>query len=296
MRFGPHLRRIAVRYRFRARFSDWRKPRSLPEVTDLFEEVEEQLRSDRYKQLARKALPWVLGGAAVILVAVLAYWGWDTWRTRQTDRASEQYAQAMETFMAGDRAGAKRLWTDVSKSGTGAYKSMALMHLAADAERARDTAGAVKLYDQAAEAAPDALIGDAARLKSALAVLDTAPYKEVEGRLTPLTQQGRPYRVMAREALAFAKLNAGDAAGARGDFVVISAMLDAPDSARERAKAAISLIDSGSAKAIPAIVKQAATLPPPPPAAALPPGLLPPQAPNPAGQAPAQAPQQSAPQ
>ncbi|HEX5263263.1 MAG TPA: hypothetical protein VFW13_07040, partial [Phenylobacterium sp.] len=28
-------------------------------MTDLFEEVEEQLRSDRYRTLARKALPWV---------------------------------------------------------------------------------------------------------------------------------------------------------------------------------------------------------------------------------------------
>jgi hypothetical protein len=274
LRIGPHLRRIAVRYRFRARFSDWRKPRSLPEVTDLFEEVEEQLRSDRYKQLARKALPWVLGGAAVALVAVLAYWGWDTWRTRQTDRASEQYAEAMETFMAGDRAAAKRLWTDVSKSGSPAYKSMALMHLAADAERARDTAGAVKLYDQAADTAPDALIGDAARLKSAFALLDTAPLKDLEARLKPLMEEGRPYRTQAREALAFTKLKAGDLAGARGDFLLLSQSLDAPQGAQARASAAVGLIDSGSAKAVPSVVQAARALPPPvivPQGAAIPP-------------------------
>ena len=41
-------------------------------MTDLFEEVEEQLRSDRYKQFARKALPWMLGVAAAALIAVLA--------------------------------------------------------------------------------------------------------------------------------------------------------------------------------------------------------------------------------
>ena len=34
-------------------------------MTDLFEEVEEQLRSDRYRKFARSALPWLLGFAAI---------------------------------------------------------------------------------------------------------------------------------------------------------------------------------------------------------------------------------------
>ena len=90
---------------------------------------------------------------------------------------------------------------------------------------------AVALLDQAAEAAPDPVIGDAARLKSAFALLDTAPYKDVEARLTPLMKDGRPYRVQAREALAFAKLMAGNAAGARDDFTVIEQLRWTPPEA-----------------------------------------------------------------
>jgi hypothetical protein len=265
-------------------------------LADLFEEVEEQLRSDRYRTLAIKALPWLLGVAAAILIGWLGWWGWGKYQEQAANKASEQYEEAWSAMTEGQADRATQLFNKVAESPAKGYKSLALMQLGAlklsettGTEAAR-TAAAVKLFDQAADAAPHELIADAARLKSALAVLDTVPYKEVEGRLTPLTKEGRPYRVMAREALAFAKLNAGDAAGARGDFVVISAMLDAPDGARERAKAAISLIDSGSAKAIPTIVRQAAALPPPPPMA-LPPGLLPPT-----GQAPGQAPQQSTPQ
>jgi hypothetical protein len=96
-----------------------------------------------------------------------------------------------------------------------------------------------------------------------LAILDTAPYSEVEGRLTPLLKDKHPYRVQAREALAFAKLMKGDTAGARSDFVVIGSTLDAPDSARQRANAAVNLIDSGSAKMVPAAVKAAISAPPP---------------------------------
>jgi hypothetical protein len=140
-----------------------------------------------------------------------------------------------------------------------------------------DTKAAVALFDQAAAVAPDDILGDAARLKSALAVLDTAPFAEVEGRLSPLMKDGHPYRVQAREASAFAKLMAGNTAGARSDLLVISQSVDAPEGARSRAKAAIELIDSGSAKAVPAAAKAAATLPPPVPVApgGLPQGLAP---------------------
>lgn len=232
-------------------------------MTDLFEEVEDQLRTDRYKQFARKVMPWLLGAAAAAVVATLGYWGYDTYRTRQTAEASNQYAAAMDAFTAGDRAQARTLWTGVSKSSSAAYRALSLMHLAAYAQEEKKPAEAVRLYDEAAKAASDPVIGDAARLKSAFAALDTAPLKDLEGRLKPLMEEGRPYRVQAREALAFARLNAGDMAGARGDFVILSQSLDAPPGAQARAQAAISLIDSGAAKAVPGVVKAAATLPPP---------------------------------
>ncbi len=258
-------------------------------MTDLFEEVEEQLRSDRYKQFARKALPWMLGIAAIVLVAFLGYWGYDSYRNNQIAKASETYSAAMDAFVAGDRDKARQLWTEVSKSDAKAYKALSLMHLGAYAVEARKPADAVKLFDEAAEAAPDAIVGDAARLKSAFQLLDTASLKELEGRLKPLMEEGRPYRVQAREALAFAKLNAGDLAGARGDFVLISQSLDAQQGAQARAQAAIGLIDSGSAKAVPAVVKAAQALPPPMtvPAGALigpPPGAAPTQPQGPAAQ------------
>jgi hypothetical protein len=145
----------------------------------------------------------------------------------------------------------------------------------------------VKLLDEAAEAAPDPIIGDAARLKSAFALLDTAPLSEMEGRLKPLMEEGRPYRVQAREALAFAKLRAGDLKGARSDFVLLSQGLDASQGVQARAQAAIGLIDAGSAKAVPSVVQAAITLPPPvmiDPSMLMPPG-------GPDGQPQATAPQ-----
>ena len=69
-----------------------------------------------------------------------------------------------------------------------------------------------------------------------------------------------------------AKLMAGRANDARSDFVVLSLMASAPEDVRERAHAALELIDSGELGKLPAIVKAAAALPPPPPNPVAPPG------------------------
>ncbi len=257
-------------------------------MVDLFEEVEEQLRSDRYKTLALKALPWIGGVLGAALVAALAVWGWQTYTTRTISKASEQYAEALDAFGKGRTDDAFRIWGEVAKSSTKGYASLALMQQGGIRLAAGKTDEAVKLFDQAAAQAPTPLIQDAARLKSAFALLDTAPYTAMEERLKPLLEDGRPYRVQAREAMAFAKLQKGDVTGARGDFVVLSLLSDASDGARQRANAAIQLIDSGAAKTIPAAVKAAAALPPSP---SLPMGAAPPAAGAAAPQQPAPGPQ-----
>jgi hypothetical protein len=60
-----------------------------------------------------------------------------------------------------------------------------------------------------------------------------------------------------------AKLKAGKVKEARTDFVQLSTALDAPQGIAERAKAAVSLIDSGAASALPGAVQTAKTMPPP---------------------------------
>ena len=247
-------------------------------MVDVFDEVEEQLRSERYKSFAVRVLPWVGGLLVIALVAALAVWGYQHFRSQASAEASEKYAAAIEAFNGGKRDEAIRLWGEVAQGKSKAYKSLALQHLGGLKLADNKTAEAVKLFDDAAQAAPDNIVGDVARLKSAFALLDTAPYKDLEARLTPLTEEGRPYRAEAREALAFAKLMAGDLAGARGDFVIISLMADAGADARQRAEAAKVMIDSGSAKAIPGAVKAALALPPP---VQLPPGAAVPAAPQP---------------
>ena len=232
-------------------------------MVDVFEEVEEQIRSDHYKALALKILPWGVGALVAALAVYGAFAGYNSYRDKASAKASESYSKALEAFDQGRSAEALSLWTEVSKSPSKVYRSLSLQHLGALRLSANDAPGAVKLFDQSATSAPDPLIGDAAALKAAYVLLDTASLKDLQARLDPLMKDGHPYRAEAREALAYARLMAGDTAGARGDFVVLSLSPDGQDGSRERARAAMALIDSGTAKLTPAVVKAALAAPPP---------------------------------
>lgn len=235
-------------------------------MVDVFEEVEGRLRSDQYSGLARRCLPWVLGVCAVALGAAMAFWGYEHFREQDAQKASQTYGEGQQALGRGDAGAAFLKFATVAKSGSPVYRTLAQMQEAGIRLTAGDTAQAAQMLDAAAATAPNQALGDAARLKSALALLDTASLTDLEARLTPLADAKRPYHILAREALAMARLRAGKFAEARGDFVVLTTSLDAPDDMRERAHAAITLIDDGAASGIPATVKTALTLPPPSPA------------------------------
>jgi len=234
-------------------------------LVDLFDEVEEQLRSDRYVSLLRRLAPWLTGLFAVVLLGYFGFWGYKAWQDRNLATASAAYQKGVDALSTGDVAGAQTSFTAAEKAGSPGYKTLALMQQAAIALADGKNADAAKLYDAAAAAAPNQLFGDLARLRAAQALLDTAPYAQLQTRLTPLTADKRPFALYAKEALAMAELMAGKTADARRAFTVLSLSLGAPDDMRQRAQLAIAAIDAGEAPSAVAAVKAAATMPPSPP-------------------------------
>ena len=239
-------------------------------MVDVFEQVEEELRSDRYKRMARTWLPIGAGLLAVALVAALAWWGWQSYVTNQADKASAAYDRGMIALEANNPSGADAAFAEAVKSGNAAYKALALMQQAGIAVTANKTDDAVKLFDEAAKVAGDPIIGDAAALKAVFLLMDTAPLADIQKRLEPLAGDKRPLRAFAQEALAMAQLQHGKTAEARQAFVQLQLGQDVPDDVRQRAQAGVQAIDSGTAAGLPAIVRAAVALPAAAPTAAAP--------------------------
>ncbi|AQR62193.1 hypothetical protein BZG35_11470 [Brevundimonas sp. LM2] len=237
-------------------------------MTDVFEEVEEEIRSERLKRLARTWLPVVGGILAIALVAALAWWGWQSFQTSQANKASVAYQRGLESLQSGDTAGAETAFAEAEKAGNGAYKSLALQQRAGIAVQANRIPDAIRLFDEAAKAESDPILADAARYKAALLLMDNGgTLADLETRLAPLTEEDRPMRPFAQEALGLARLQFNKPAEAREQFVLLTLGQDVPDSVRQRAQAAVSIIDAGLAPGIAPIVAAQALVPPAAPTA-----------------------------
>jgi hypothetical protein len=262
-------------------------------VTEVFHEVDTQLRAARFQMMVRRGWPYALGLAAVAAVIGLAVWGLGAYEQSVASQASDGYAAAAALLQTGDLKGADAKFAAVAKSDAKAYRTLALMQQAGLAANRNDQKAQIALLDQAAQAAPNPILGDAAKLQAAYVAMDSASYDAVHARLLPLAQVGRPYRLLAKEALAMSELAAGKLVQARNDLQVISLSVDASEIQRNRAAAAIALTQSGSWASLSAIAKASAGLTP-----QAPPPQMGPGAPGQmqAGQPPSDQDQQPAPQ
>ena len=234
-------------------------------MSDIFEETEETLRAEQWTKIAKTAAPWVAGGLGLALAIALGIWGVQSYQENQATKASETYQAGADAGAKSDDVTARTKFQATIALGNPAYKAMALMQLAGISLRQNHPDEAISEMDQAAKATNDPRLSDLAALKATWLVMDKGSFADIQKRLTPLTQKDRPYADLAKEALAMAKLQNGDAAGARSDLVLLSSSLDASPGVKQRAQSYIDAIDAGAgatAKAAIALPKpQVPTLP-----------------------------------
>ena len=248
-------------------------------MVDVFEQVEEELRSERYKRLARTWGPVVGGVLLIALVAALGWWGWDSLQGSRAAKGSVAYSRGLEALEAGNAAGARAAFVEAAKDGNGAYKALALNQQAGLALAENKPEDAIRLFDEAAKAASDPLLADVARLKAAWIVMDqpNVALADIESRLTPLAEEKRPLRPCAQQSLAMARLQNGKSAEARAALVQLTLGQDVPDVVRQTAQATIDAIDSGVLVNLADIEKAQRSLPTAPVAPAVPPVAIPAQ-------------------
>ena len=214
-------------------------------MSDIFREVDEDLRREHANQIWRKYNGLFLALAVLVVAAVVGWRLFETRRISAEEAAGARYEAASALARQGKPDEAAAAFAAIAQTGPAGYAVLARLRAAA-LRAATDKVGAVTAYDGIVnDGGAPALVRDAARLRAALLRVDEADLAEIRKRLASLLVSGGPFRNSAREIEALAAFRTGDytAAGQALDAIVTDNGA-APDM-RARAEALQGLVRTG---------------------------------------------------
>jgi hypothetical protein len=205
-------------------------------VSDVFQEVDEELRRDKAAELWKRYGYYVLGAAVAIVAATAGYVVWRDYDRKQAIAHSTAFFDAAALTASGDSAKAISAFDAVAQGSGGSYAALARLREAGLKSEAGDREAAAATYAAVAEdgRAPQEL-RDVARLLASIQSIEKLAPGELDQRLQALRAETNPWRHSATELVAIAALRAGDAAKARELFAKISDDPTAPVTMRGRA-------------------------------------------------------------
>jgi len=213
-------------------------------VVDIFREVDEELRHERYQQLWRRYGRYVIAVAIAVVLVVAGYEGWTGYVRSQRADEGARFAAALETARAGNAAAAADAFAGLARDAGAGYAILARFQEAARRAQAGDAAGAVAIYDSlAADDGLDPAFHGLAVVLATLHGLDSGDPEALAARLAPLLTAESPWRHSARELAALIVLRAGETARAGDLLRQLADDPEAPQGARGRAAELIAVLD-----------------------------------------------------
>ena len=141
-------------------------------MSDIFQEVDEEVRRDKAAEFWKKYQNQILAGAVLIVLASAGFRYWQYEREKAEQAAGDQFQQALAALEGGKLDEAKAGFDTIAAQGPSGYRALAQM-AAAGAKAHSDPQGAIGAFDAVAgDAAIDPLLRDAARLRAALLRVD----------------------------------------------------------------------------------------------------------------------------
>ena len=212
-------------------------------------EVNEEIRSERAKQIWRNFGPLLIGGAVAIVLGTAGWVGYQHWVDSKASASGDKFLAALDLASEGKNDEALTALDDLEKTGYGSYPVLARLRAASVIADKGDAAGAVKAFDDvAADNAVPAPLRDVARLRAGYLLVDSGSYDDVAKRVETLSADGNPMRSSAREALGLAAWKAERFDDAVKLFQQIANDSLAPANIRQRSNTMLDLMRSAGVK------------------------------------------------
>jgi hypothetical protein len=211
-------------------------------VSELFDEVDEDVRRDQLKKLWDRYSIYIVAGAILIIAAVGGWRGYQYLEAKKAAEVGSAFDKAVELSEANKHSEAEAAFNDIAAKGPAGYRMLARLRAAAELAN-RDPQAAAKMYD---DIAADRSVGvterDLAKVRAAGLLLDTITYPAMQQRLEAATTPEATFRHTARELLALSAWRAGDMAAARQWLELIANDGETPPGLRSRAEALQALL------------------------------------------------------
>jgi hypothetical protein len=271
-------------------------------VSDIFREVEEEVRRERLEKIWKEYGDYIVAVAALVILAAAAFRLWTFYEARERARTSDRYLAAEQLLASGQTRAAAQSFARLAKDAPRGYDKLSELQTA-NALAGSNKAESVAIYRKLI-GDNDEVISAIARLRAAWLLVDSAPKSDIDSMLAPLAGNDSPWHQAAQEILAYAEYHAGAIKQAQGEFQRLADDSKAPSGVRGRSRAMATFIAAGGDRDVgkvpvpvapnpPAPLKatvpgQQASSAPPAAAPVSPPGGAPPAAATP--QPPAKAP------
>lgn len=190
---------------------------------NIFREIDEELRSDRMRQIWRRYAPYVIGAAVAVVLLVAVNEGWNWWQNSNAARSSDQLYTAFEQAEAGDVSAAQETLAQLQQNGSGNYPLLAEFRAAGVLVDEGQLEEAVAAYDALSGSAGNQHMRELALVLAGFVLVDIGDVDAVEARVQGVIDSGSALRNTAREALGLAQYKAGDLEAAKATFEAISA-------------------------------------------------------------------------
>lgn len=205
-------------------------------MADIFREVDEDLRHERFLKLWRRFRWWIGGAGAVIIGAAVAYVVIGDLKESARQAEGLEFATALDALAAGNNSQAVELFLALANDTDSGYSALARLRAADALLDSGDTTGAVALFDRlAGDGDVPQHYRDLAALLAAERLVDTVPADEINQRLAPLMTPDNMWRPLAAELSGIAAIKAGRIDAARDIFAELMADGSAPVGVQIRA-------------------------------------------------------------
>ncbi len=199
-------------------------------------EVDENLRRDQMRDVARSYGKWIVAAVILFLAAVGGYLYWQNRQESQAIADSEAMSAALDKVTDGNVQGGDAELQPLAESSNDVVRASALLTRATLATRRNDRKAAIHLYKQvAADEGLAQPCRDLAIVRQTMLEFDQLKPDEVIARMAPLAKPGSPFFGTSGELTGMAMLAKGDRAGAGQLFARIAADKQVPESLRSRA-------------------------------------------------------------